>query len=80
MNKKYFLFKESDGARGANGKKKIYIVTVDGVTVTTEWGMAEKGARRSQVHRYFGENTAVANAQLIVRSKVQRGYRLAASV
>ena len=80
MNKKYFLFKESDGRRGERGKKKIYVVTVDDNVVTYEWGMAEKGKRQTQVHTYGGPITAQQNASIKVREKIDSGYRLAAAV
>ena len=80
MNKKYYLFKESDGARGQNGRKKIYVVTVDDNKVTHEWGMAEKGRHQFRTFEYGGPITASQNARIKVQEKIEKGYRLAAAV
>ena len=78
--KKYFLLKRSDGKRGQNGKQKIYVVTVNGVHVITEWGMAEKSLRRSQPFVFVSPWAAQQEAQRKVYAKLDRGYTLTAQV
>ena len=81
MNKKWCLLKGSDGARGAKGKKKVYEVTINGTTVTFEWGMAETMAgRRRQTTTFRSTQAALAAAHEKVYAKVGRGYEVAYTV
>jgi predicted DNA-binding WGR domain protein len=80
MNKKWCLLKISDGSRGAQGKQKVYEITVDGTTVTCEWGMAEKATRARSVHKFYSSQAAVAFAEEKRWSKMARGYRVAYAV
>ena len=80
MTKKWCLLKESDGARGANGKKKVYEVILDGERVRTVWGMAEKESRQTQVQNFFSEAYARQWAAVRVQEKLAKGYELAYSV
>lgn len=76
---KWCLVKVSDGDRGANGKKKVYEVVVDGNHFTATWGMAEKPNRQQQT-KYFSDNQSARWAAINqVQSKVDKGYRLAYS-
>jgi predicted DNA-binding WGR domain protein len=75
--KKWCLLKESDGARGEAGKKKIYEVRIEGSTLRCEWGMAEKTSRQSSVQTFYSENAAMQQALEKVYSKLDRGYKLA---
>lgn len=77
MEKKWCLIKESDGARGAAGKKKIYEVTVTGNTVRFSWGMAEKLTRQTSVDYGWSHNAALQLAQMKVNAKLAGGYSLA---
>ncbi len=80
MKTKWCLLKSSDGQRGANGKKKVYEVRIDGFTVICEWGMAEKGQRRSSVTKFYSEQGAMRFATEKVASKIYKGYEVAYSV
>lgn len=80
MQKKWCLLKESDGARGASGKKKIYEVTVDGTIVRTSWGMAEKTTRQTETKQVYSESYARQLAFIKVQEKLDKGYQLAYSV
>lgn len=80
MQKKWCLLKTSDGARGANGKKKVYEVTVDGTIVRTSWGMAEKGSRQTETKQVYSESYARQLAFIKVQEKLDKGYELAYSV
>lgn len=80
MNKKWCLLKSSDGARGANGKKKVYEIRIDGTTVTFEWGMAEKTQRQRQVRVCRTPQGALAVAYEKLDAKVAGGYRVAYAV
>ena len=77
---KWALLKESDGNRGANGKKKIYEITVEGTKVTFSWGMAEKTGRQTSVIIAANENAAVWTAKQKMWDKVSTGYKVAYSV
>jgi hypothetical protein len=81
MEKKWCLIKESDGARGAAGKKKIYEVTVapagDGYSVTFSWGMAEKVTRQTKTLKLWHAGYALQTAQQQVNTKLAGGYSLA---
>jgi predicted DNA-binding WGR domain protein len=77
MEKKWCLLKESDGARGANGKKKVYEVRVSGNVVVCEWGMAEKTERQSSKMSFYSEGAAQQQAMLKVYAKLDKGYKLA---
>lgn len=80
MEKKWCLLKDSDGTRGANGKKKIYEVSVSGSIVRTSWGMAEKGNRQQQVQNTYSESYARQLAFMKVQEKLDKGYELAYTV
>jgi predicted DNA-binding WGR domain protein len=77
MEKKWCLLKESDGARGDAGKKKIYEVRIEGSTLRCEWGMAEKTSRQSSVQTFYSENAAMQQALDKVYAKLDKGYKLA---
>lgn len=74
---KWALLKISDGNRGANGKKKIYEIVVEGNKVTFSWGMAEKPARQTSVIYAANENAAVWEAKQKLWDKVGSGYTVA---
>jgi len=80
MEKKFCLLKDSDGARGINGKKKIYEVTVTGNTVTMSWGMAEKPNRQTKVETFIHPAYAMQAATTKVWEKVSGGYEIAYTV
>ena len=80
MTKKWCLLKSSDGQRGANGKRKIYEVTVDGSAVRTSWGMAEKPVRQNEIKNYRNEMYARQVAFMKVQEKLNKGYELAYAV
>lgn len=77
MEKKWCLIKESDGARGAAGKKKIYEVIVSGNLVRFSWGMAEKSTRQTKTEYASNNNVALQIASGQVSAKLGRGYTLA---
>lgn len=77
MEKKWCLLKESDGARGEAGKKKVYEVTVNGNMLSLSWGMAEKSVRASSTKFFASDNAAVAEALEKVHAKLDKGYKLA---
>jgi hypothetical protein len=77
MEKKWCLLKESDGARGDAGKKKVYEVVVKDNMLFTSWGMAEKSVRASSTKFFASENAAVAEALDKIHSKLDKGYKLA---
>lgn len=77
MEKKWCLLKESDGARGDAGKKKVYEVRIEGNTVFCEWGMAEKTQRQSSVTTYVSVAAAQQQAVMKVYAKIDKGYKLA---
>lgn len=80
MKTKWCLLKESDGARGANGKKKVYEITIEGTVVRTSWGMAEKRARQRGA-RWFSSETAAHQFAMNKRyEKLAKGYELAYAV
>ena len=80
MEKKWCLLKESDGARGDNGKQKVYEVIVDGTKVITVWGMAEKTQRQTQVKQVYSESYARQLAFMKVQEKIDNGYEIAYAV
>jgi len=80
MNTKWCLLKESDGTRGANGKKKVYEIVVDGNAVRTSWGMAEKPARQSSTQWFPTESHARQFALTRQYDKMAKGYKLAYAV
>lgn len=80
MTQRWCLLKDSDGARGAIGKKKIYEVILDGSTVRTTWGMAEKSQRQNQSLSFITDQSARVAAVAKVNSKIAKGYRLAFAV
>jgi len=80
MEKKWCLLKQSDGARGDAGKKKVYEVRIADNVVYCEWGMAEKTSRQSSRHIFGSAQSALRFAQEKVWSKVDRGYTVAYTV
>lgn len=66
--------------RGQNGKKKVYEVTLDGTTVTFEWGMAEMTRRQRQVRTFSTTQAAINAAYDKVGAKLDRGYAVAYAV
>jgi len=80
MEKKWCLLKQSDGARGDAGKKKVYEVRIADNVVFCEWGMAEKTSRQSSRHYFGSAQSALRFAQEKVWSKVDRGYTVAYTV
>jgi predicted DNA-binding WGR domain protein len=80
MEKKWCLLKSSDGARGDNGKQKVYEVIVDGTKVITVWGMAEKTQRQIQTKQVYSESYARQLAFMKVQEKLEKGYELAYAV
>lgn len=78
--KKWCLLKTSDGQRGANGKKKVYEIVLDGTVLNTSWGMAEKASRQKAVQRFYSEASAKQAASLKLQEKLERGYVLAYEV
>jgi predicted DNA-binding WGR domain protein len=80
MTQRWCLLKDSDGARGAIGKKKIYEVILDGSTVRATWGMAEKSQRQNQSLSFATDQSARVAAVAKVNSKIAKGYRLAFAV
>ena len=80
MMKKWFLFNDSTGNRGVRGRKKIYEVTVNDNTVICAWGMAEKQGRQISRQQFHSAGQALQAAQSKVYEKMDKGYRLAATV
>ena len=83
MNNKWCLLKTSDSGpmgRGQNNKKKVYEVTVTGMTLVCEWGMAEKTRRQSSVTVFSSHQAALAAAHEKVWSKRDSGYEVAYAV
>jgi predicted DNA-binding WGR domain protein len=80
MTNKWCLLKVSDGARGDNGKKKVYEIVVDGTTVTMSWGMAEKPSRQTKVMHFVSEGRAYQEALNKMWDKRGSGYELAYQV
>lgn len=78
--KRWCLLKDSDGGRGAIGKKKMYEVVVDGNQMTTLWGMAEKPSRQTKTMTFSSEQGALFAARTRVIEKQDSGYVLAFSV
>lgn len=77
MRKKWFLFNDSTGGRGASGRKKIYEVTVNDTEVTFSWGMAEKDGRQVSKQRFKTSGWALQVAQNKVWEKLEKGYKVA---
>jgi predicted DNA-binding WGR domain protein len=75
--KKIVLVNDSEGVRGAIGKKKVYEILVEGNKVTLSWGMAEKSNRQTKVEWFGNANHAEAFATEKQWSKVDRGYQIA---
>ena len=80
MTTKWCLLKNSDGDRGALGKKKIYEIVVNGDSVSTVWGMAEKSLRQSQVKYYPNPQSARYAAMEKMQAKLDKGYVLTYAV
>ena len=83
MNKKWALLKASDigpMGRGQSGKKKVYEITLDGQTVTFEWGMAEMTRRQRSVRTFSTQQAAINAAYEKLGAKLDRGYAVAYSV
>lgn len=77
---KWALLKASDGARGRNGKKKIYEIVVDGQVLRCAWGMAEKPNRQTSVQRFWSHGAALQAAYVKLYEKQDRGYEVAYKV
>lgn len=79
---KWCLLKESDGARGAAGKRKIYEITItEDHEVIFEWGRAEKSARQGRkVQRFYSAQAARRAAAEQRWAKETKGYQLAYAV
>lgn len=83
MNRKWALLKQSDCGpmgRGQSGKQKVYEITVDGCTVTFEWGMAEMKRRQTQVRTFSTSQAALRAAYEKLDAKVAGGYEIAYAV
>jgi predicted DNA-binding WGR domain protein len=80
MNRRWALLKGSDGARGQQGKKKIYEIEVDGAVLTCRWGMAEKRQRQTSVRVFRSEQAALAAAYEKLYAKTSGGYSVAYAV
>lgn len=83
MHTRWALLKASDigpMGRGQNGKKKIYEISLQGTTLVTEWGMAEKTQRQRQVRTFRTEQAARAAAMDKLYAKTDRGYTIAYAV
>lgn len=78
--KRYCLLKDSDGGRGAIGKKKMYEIVVEGNRMTTLWGMAEKPNRQTKIMTFSSEQGALFAAKTRIMEKQDKGYVLAFSV
>jgi len=78
--KRWCLLKDSDGGRGAIGKKKMYEIVVEGNRMTTLWGMAEKPNRQTKVMTYAHEQDALYAAKSRIFEKCDKGYVVAYSV
>ena len=76
---KWVLVKKSDGQRGAQGRSKMYEVTVQGSTVLLAWGKAEEPLRVTQV-RFANDRSANAFAREKVIIKSQKGYKILVAV
>lgn len=76
MNK-IVLVSKSQGERGADGKKKVYEITVNGTVVTVSWGKAETNQRQTQTKRFGSELTANRFASDKKWEKLAKGYELA---
>lgn len=74
---KTVLVNDSEGVRGAIGKKKVYEILVEGNKVTLSWGMAEKSNRQVKVEWFAHANHAEAFANEKRWSKQNRGYQIA---
>lgn len=77
VEKKWVLLSESDGARGENGKKKIYEIVVKDNMLFTSWGMAEKSVRASSTKFFSSNNAAHTEAIEKLSQKLAKGYVLA---
>lgn len=77
VEKKWVLLSESDGARGENGKKKIYEIVVKDNMLFTSWGMAEKSVRASSTKFFSSYNAAHTEAVEKLSQKLAKGYVLA---
>lgn len=78
--KKFILVKKSDGERGANGKKKIYEIVVEGTRVVMMWGKAEELKKQQNVKYFQTENQAYWFALDKKYEKQDKGYELVASL
>ena len=79
--KKLILVKNSDGQRGANGKKKIYEIVVVDNRVITSWGKAEELDKQQTQTKVFGSaQQALWFAYDKQWSKQAKGYELVASL
>jgi predicted DNA-binding WGR domain protein len=77
VEKKWVLLSESDGARGDNGKKKVYEIVVKDNMLFTSWGMAEKSTRASSTKFFGSNNAAMSEALEKLSAKTAKGYVIA---
>jgi len=75
--KKVVLVSKSEGNRGANGKKKIYEIVIDGNRVTFSWGKAEESARQTKTQWLRSEWLATQTAEEKKWEKIAKGYEVA---
>lgn len=80
MEKRWALLKSSDGARGSQGKRKIYEIQLEGAVLTCRWGMAEKAQRQTSVRVFRNEQAAMAAAYEKLYAKLDGGYAIAYAV
>jgi predicted DNA-binding WGR domain protein len=79
--KKLILVKNSDGQRGANGKKKIYEIVVVDNRVITSWGKAEElQKQQTQTKVFASSQQALWFAFDKQMAKEAKGYELVASL
>ena len=75
--KKIVLVNKSEGSRGANGKKKIYEIVIDGNKVVFSWGKAEESARQTQTRLFSTAWYAEQIANEKKWAKIDRRYEVA---
>lgn len=74
---KWVLIKRSDGQRGQSGKKKVYEITICGLELRCEWGMAEKPHRQSSLSKFHTPGGVRQAAYVKLYDKLERGYEIA---
>jgi predicted DNA-binding WGR domain protein len=75
--KKIVLVSKSQGDRGANGKKKVYEILIDGNKVTFSWGKAEESSRQTQTKMFQSAWYAEQVANEKKWAKIEKGYEVA---